>query len=94
MGPAAIADSGDTFILGEDESEIRMSKATGLVDSYMFKGIQLLEQGGGIRPNFWRAVTDNDFGAGQQLRFKEWHSPEMTLESIEADSTVKAVLRY
>ena len=93
-GIAAIADSGDTFILRGDESEIRISKATGLVDSYMFKGIQLLEQGGGIRPNFWRAVTDNDFGAGQQLRFKEWHSPEMTLESIEADSTVKAVLRF
>ena len=91
----AAADTENAFVFSGDSSEIRISKATGLVESYIYDGIQLLEKGSSIRPNFWRAVTDNDFGAGQQLRFKEWHSPAMTLESIAADGTsIKAVFRF
>ena len=93
--PVSATDKGDSFVFETDKGQIRISSATGLVDSYIFDGIQLLEDGSCIRPNFWRAVTDNDFGAGQQLRFKEWHSPSMTLESLTPDgASVKAAFRF
>lgn len=101
-GMAAAEDSGESFILCGNDAEIRISKSTGLVDSYVYDGVKLLADGSSIRPNFWRAVTDNDFGAGQQLRFREWHSPEMVLESIGMaggtgsgnDDAVRAVFRF
>ncbi len=30
-----------------------------------------------LRPNFWRAVTDNDMGAGLHRKHKAWRNPEM-----------------
>lgn len=34
-----------------------------------------------IRPNFWRAVTDNDMGAQLHKRYQLWKNPTMTLVS-------------
>ena len=33
-------------------------------------------------PNFWRAPTDNDYGAGLQRRFETWRHPQMRLKSL------------
>ncbi|MDE6632485.1 MAG: beta-galactosidase, partial [Muribaculaceae bacterium] len=38
---------------------------------------------GQLTPNFWRAPTDNDFGAGLQHRYEAWRKPEMKLTSLE-----------
>lgn len=38
-----------------------------------------------LSPNFWRAPTDNDYGAGLQNKYRAWHNPEMTLESLNSE---------
>jgi len=43
---------------------LRFSKNDGVITSYVDKGMALLERG--PRPDFWRATTDNDAGAGSQ----------------------------
>ncbi len=43
-----------------------------------------LGDGGTLRPNFWRAVTDNDMGAGLPKRCGVWRAPTMTLKHIDA----------
>ena len=43
-----------------EDSRIELSKKTGLLTSYQYKGIELIERG--PEPNFWRPPTDNDFG--------------------------------
>ena len=73
---------------------VEFDKTTGLLTSYNVGGKQLLGEGGTLRPNFWRAVTDNDMGAGANKTYKVWHEPEMTLSSFTADkktATVTAV---
>ena len=44
----------------------------GYVTSYKYGGRELLSDGFGLRPNFWRAPTDNDFGNGEDKRCVEW----------------------
>ena len=36
-----------------------------------------------IRPNFWRAVTDNDMGANLQNTLNVWRHPQLTLTNIK-----------
>ncbi|WP_300829444.1 glycoside hydrolase family 2 TIM barrel-domain containing protein [uncultured Rikenella sp.] len=69
------------------DSKIYFNRWTGLMTDYMLDGKELVETGCALRPMFWRAPTDNDFGAGQQKRFALWKNPEMRLKSIK-DSTL------
>lgn len=64
--------------------KIDFSKYSGLIDLYNVDGLNMLEKGYEIRPSFWRAPTDNDFGASQQLRMRAWKDPGMKLENISA----------
>jgi beta-galactosidase len=59
-------------------------KASGYLCSYEAAGKQLLGEGGTIKPNFWRAVTDNDMGAWIQRRYQAWRNPTLKLTSFEA----------
>ncbi|WP_294594658.1 glycoside hydrolase family 2 TIM barrel-domain containing protein [uncultured Rikenella sp.] len=69
------------------DNKIYFSRWTGLMTDYTLDGKELVETGCALRPMFWRAPTDNDFGAGQQKRFALWKNPEMRLKSIK-DSTL------
>lgn len=64
---------------------IEFDGTTGLMTRYIVDGAPLLAEGGTLRPNFWRAVTDNDMGAGLQQRFKAWRDPVMRLTSLVVD---------
>ena len=71
---------------------IEFSRQTGLITKYEAGGKQLLAEGGTLKPNFWRAVTDNDMGANLQKRFGVWRNPEMKLTAIQADKKTKMVM--
>jgi len=58
---------------------------TGLMTRYTVDGTELLGEGGTLRPNFWRAVTDNDMGANLQQRLHVWRNPVMNLTSLAVD---------
>lgn len=68
----------------KDLMSVVFDKTTGLLKTYNVAGKDLLPQGGTLRPNFWRAVTDNDMGAGLQSHFKAWRNPIMNLTAISA----------
>lgn len=77
---------------------IKFNKLTGLLSQYNVLGNDLLGEGGTLRPNFWRAPTDNDMGAGLQRRYSVWRNPSMTLTSLTSEydkkkntATVKAI---
>lgn len=86
--------SNEGFTWKQEDFEVHLNAATGLVDRYEWQGQSLLYAGESIRPNFWRAATDNDFGAGQQIRFRHWNNPTYQVESIQQneDRSVVAVL--
>lgn len=70
--------SGSTFSLGFD-------RQTGFLSAFEYKGTSLLGKGGVLKPNFWRAPTDNDMGSGLNRAFKVWRNPELKLVSLKAD---------
>lgn len=56
----------------------------GFVSSYCVEGRELLARDSELRPNFWRAPTENDLGAGLQYKYAVWKEPELRLESFDA----------
>ena len=52
--------------------KVVFSKSHGRLTTYTYKGSKLLKNGKGPKPNFWRAVTDNDFGNHMQVKNIEW----------------------
>ena len=57
---------------------------TGYLEGYFMDGVSMLKENTAITPNFWRAPTDNDFGAGLQRRYSVWKSPSICLEKMES----------
>ena len=46
---------------------------TGEITEYIYKGTNLIQSG--PIPSYWRAPTDNDFGANLQNKLSEWKDP-------------------
>lgn len=67
-------------IKGESVEVTFAKKANWMLTKYN----DYLGNGGVLRPNFWRAVTDNDMGAGLPKRCGVWRAPTMTLKHIDA----------
>ena len=61
---------------------ISFDPTTGFLCQYVVDGVSYLAEGGQLTPNFWRAPTDNDFGAGLQRLLNVWRNPEMSLTSF------------
>lgn len=70
---------------------VEFGKQNGFITRLVFNGRSQLLEGSLIRPNFWRAPTDNDFGANLQNRFRAWLSPHMIFKGFEINgNTIKA----
>jgi beta-galactosidase len=57
-------------------------KQNGFLSKYAVNGLEMLKEGAALTPNFWRAPTDNDYGAGLQNRYAAWKNPELKLVSL------------
>ena len=72
------------------------NKHTGYLSKYEVAGIDFIKEDSELTPNFWRAPTDNDYGARLQHRYAAWKNPKTKLSSLthETDGsgivTVKA----
>lgn len=69
--------SGDNFT-------VLIARRTGYIVSYSVNGLEMLTDGAAITPNFWRAPTDNDFGAGLQRRYAVWKNPQLRLTKLDS----------
>ena len=88
----------DAITISNANFTVNFDRQTGLLKQYNVLGNNLLGEGGTLHPNFWRAVTDNDMGAGLHESMKAWRNPEMKLTSLSAvqdkkqnQVTVKAI---
>ena len=52
--------------------ELVFDKSLGILKQYTYKGADLFDPDFGLRPNFWRGPTDNDYGNGQPFRAYAW----------------------
>lgn len=68
----------------------KLDRTTGLISEYAYNGKSMLGEGGTLKPNFWRAPTDNDMGANLQKKFKVWKNPQINLKNIDVKKDKKA----
>ena len=69
---------------------VTFNKATGWVDYIDVDGQPMLQEGYSLKPDFWRAPTDNDYGAKFPKDLRAWLNPEMKLTSFQAQPVGKA----
>jgi len=84
----AIKDANGIITISNKQFEIIFSKKKGQITSYNFNGNELLKEGKGPKPNFWRAVTDNDFGNGMEKNNIEWKKASLQFTVAKIDQEI------
>ena len=64
---------------------MEFSRSTGYLVKYQLNGQEVLNEGAALTPNFWRAPTDNDFGARLQVRYAVWKNPSIKLTKLSQE---------
>ena len=73
---------GDTqIVVRGDKVELVFDKAEGIVRSWKVQGRELVRADFGIRPNFWRAPVDNDYGNDAPHRLARFREPGKPLSA-------------
>ena len=85
---ARIVDNDAAFLIvkGNDFS-IDFSRDNGFMSRYNVGGSEMLYDGAQLTPNFWRAPTDNDYGAGLPGKLAAWKNPDMKLLGLASSQT-------
>ena len=86
--------------ISNNNLKVVFDKKEGRLTSYAFNGTELLKESKGPKPNFWRAVTDNDFGNHMDEKNIEWK--RASLESkvtdvnhqILEDGAISIIINY
>ena len=55
----------------------------GFINRMDYGSLSMIPDGASIRPNFWRAVTENDWGARLQERYVAWRNPQLKLTTFD-----------
>lgn len=95
--PEIVDNNSNYLIVTAPGVDVEFSKVSGFICRYSVDGTELLASGLEFKPNFWRAPTDNDFGAELQKRFAVWKSPSIELKSLKSekvDGLVKVTADY
>ena len=71
------------LIVNGENFRIEFDKINGYLSKYQVNGLDMLKEGSYLQPNFWRAPTDNDFGASLQVKYAVWKKPKIKLASMQ-----------
>ena len=74
-------------------TSLTIGKQSGMIDYLDVDGQPMLVDRQSITPEFWRAPTDNDYGAWLQQRFGQWKNPQKKVKSVTVnDNTVVSTI--
>ena len=62
------------LIVSSQNFSVEFDRRTGFICRYLVNGEDYLAPGSDLKPNFWRAPTDNDYGANLQRRYAVWEN--------------------
>ena len=71
------------LIVNGENFRIEFDKTNGYLSKYQINGLDMIKEESYLQPNFWRAPTDNDFGAYLQIRYAVWKNPKIKLVSMQ-----------
>lgn len=82
--PQIISNEENYLIVKGENFIAEFGKRDGYLSKYTVGGLEMLKEGAALTPNFWRAPTDNDFGAGLQRKYAAWKNPGLKLVSLDS----------
>ena len=71
---------------------VTVGKLTGMIDYLDVDGEPMLKFRESMTPEFWRAPTDNDYGASLQKEMRVWKNPQMNLKSFDKSESQDSVV--
>ena len=71
---------------------VTVGKLTGMIDYLDVDGEPMLKFRESMTPEFWRAPTDNDYGASLHKEMRVWKNPQMTLKSFDKSESQDSVV--
>ena len=77
-----IDDLKNYLVVYNDKFKIDFGKKDGFMSAYQVNKIDFFAEGSALKPNFWRAPTDNDYGAKLQHKYEKWKNPKMILNDL------------
>ncbi|MBQ7709668.1 MAG: beta-galactosidase [Bacteroidales bacterium] len=93
-GSVDVTDGDTQLVVRSDKAELVFDKTAGHVKSWKVKGKDVIDADFGLRPNFWRAPVDNDYGSGEPARSQAYRQPEKPIVvSAEKNADGSAVIR-
>ena len=82
--PAVSLDDRAIFaVLSANGVKVTFNKRSGYVAYIDVDGTPMMTDESELIPDFWRAATDNDFGAGMQNRLAAWQHPRLERKSFD-----------
>lgn len=75
-----------------ERMSVTIGKKTGMIDYLDVDGEPMLKFREGMTPEFWRAPTDNDYGASLQKKMRVWKNPQMNLKSFDKSENKDSVV--
>ena len=75
-----------------ERMSVTIGKKTGMIDYLDVDGEPILKFRESMTPEFWRAPTDNDYGASLQKKMRVWKNPQMNLKSFDKSESKDSVV--
>ena len=82
-GNISVEETNSYVKVSAGRTTVTVGKHTGMIDYLDVDNEPVLKFRESMKPEFWRAPTDNDYGAGLQKAFSVWKNPKMRLQSFD-----------
>ena len=83
--PAKTEDTRSWLTLQGGNTSVTFNKRDGWIDYLDVAGQPMFEKNFKLRPQFWRAPTDNDMGARMHQQLRAWLNPKMDKKSFTCE---------
>lgn len=81
----------ERLIVSGPAFRMEWDRHTGMLCSWTIGSMEMIEPGMEVRPSFWRAGNDNEYGAGTPERIKVWRNPELRLTDLRSGLTAEGL---
>ena len=89
MKPANLKEGDNEIVVNGKGFKAVFNKSTGVMTSYKYKNTEYVNKEFGLRPFFWRAPLDNDYGAGLPKKLEAWKTA--SYQDLSQDNTVEDI---
>lgn len=85
-GAVSVYENIAVYEISGDDFNVTFNRKNGWIEGLRTGDVEMVKYGYALKPNFWRAPTDNDFGASLQTEYAAWRAPELKLTALNVTS--------